>query len=110
MITKLSNLIDSIEEGNINPLDIYKQVKQDVDDINALFDRIKEMAITDAEIRGKEEVAHEGFELREGRIIRDFSKDEEWTTLNTKLKARAELIKDSVPYKKSKSSLIIKKQ
>ena len=86
MLNHFEEIANKIEEGEINPLEIFKQVKAEYDAITYEFERIKEMALCDAESRGKAELEQEGYELRNGRKIFKYEQDKKYAKIKSILK------------------------
>lgn len=112
MKKRLSDTIDDIEEGNINPLDVFRDIKLEVDEVISLFETIKQMSIIDSETRTKTELLQSNIEFRAGSALYSYESDSEYSKIKSRLKEIEVRMKETGEatikgYKKS--SIIVRK-
>lgn len=98
---KADQVIQLVLDGEVDPIDTKIACKTAIEYFTQIDAGIKEMALTEAQKYGKEKVqrlnAH--FETRGGATKVDYSADPVWKELNTRMKAREELLKVSAKTK-----------
>lgn len=104
---KAVNTVEAVNEGHVNSIDVFTQVRAVKEVADAILDGIKETVIDDVERLHADEREYRGIklELANGRTKYDFSHDEEWVNLQEELseikdriKSREKLMIDAIKY------------
>jgi len=84
----LSSMSKSIDDGNINPLRAFVELKNLSDMIASMQDAVKEQAIAERMKYGKEEVVIDGFKIEQvpGRKLWKYDHSSSWQDINDRRK------------------------
>ena len=102
----VQQVIEALEEGKANPLNVHLQVKCTEELIKGILsnERYKELTIGEAEKHGKSfEFHNAGFQVKETGVKYDFTvcNDEIWNELNSQIEALEKVKKDREKFLKT---------
>lgn len=90
----LSALDHSIDNGNVNPLTVYAELKSLSDLLDSMMAKVKDQAVEERRKYGKEEIIRNGYliEVANGRRMWKYDHSTRWVELNEKRKTYESLM------------------